>query len=99
MVQDGEIRTFLLLAEHKHQAAWSERVAGGPASLEDFGTGWANTLGNVLTSADPAPGLRDGPDGFSRSSQALVFTAEALGAAMFASTFPGMKVSSKQIKA
>lgn len=88
MVQDGEMRTSLLLTEHKHRAARSERVAGGSASLEVFGTGMANILGTVLASTDPALGLRDGPDGFSRPSQVLVSTGEALGAAMFASTFP-----------
>lgn len=47
------MRKSLLLTEHKHQAAWSERVEGGSASLEVFGTGWANTLGTVLASTDP----------------------------------------------
>lgn len=39
------------------------------ASLRLLGTGWANMLGVVLASTDPASGLRDGVDGFLRSSQ------------------------------
>lgn len=90
MVQDGEMRMSCLLVEHKRWAAGSEKPVGGSASLEVLGTGWANRLGTVLASTNPALGLRDGPDCFSRSSQALVSVGEAPAAVMFTGTFPSI---------